>query len=126
MHQDRAFRSGPDLYRADRASVMRVAGSVDGEALSTVNAGRLRRLGFSTDAERMFEIYIDDDGSMSLDHVLAVHHDLDAVLDEIEYIGEETAQQLTANGEGCSDFLLRLAVWDTERCEIVLRSDVPG
>lgn len=76
----------------------------------------------------MFEIYIEDedDEYLARDHVLAVHHDPDMVLDEIEHICRETAEQLTANGEGHSEFLLRLAVWDTDRREIVLRSGVLG
>ncbi len=58
--------------------------------------------------------------------MLAVHHDPNAVLDEIEYIRKETLQQLAANGEGRIDLLLRLGVWDTERYEIVLRSGILG
>lgn len=70
----------------------------------------------------MFEICMDDD----YDQVLAVAHSPAAALAEIARIADQTAAQLRANGEGHDNFVLSLAVWDTELGIIVARSGIRG
>lgn len=70
----------------------------------------------------MFEICLEDD----YDRVLSIAMSPAAALAEIARIADHTAAQLRANGEGHENFLLVLAVWDTELGTIVARSGIRG
>lgn len=70
----------------------------------------------------MFEIRHAD----AYGHLLAVAPDPIGALAEMVRIAGRTAAQLRANGEGHEDFLLTLAVWDTELGVIVARSGIRG
>lgn len=54
--------------------------------------------------------YDDPDG---IEQVLGVHHDLGGAHEEAGHIAEDIAAQLGANGEGHSNFWVRLTIRDT-------------
>jgi hypothetical protein len=58
--------------------------------------------------------------------VLGVARTPDDAMVELDRIADETAAQLRANGEGHQQFLLSLAVWDTELGVVVARSGIRG
>lgn len=70
----------------------------------------------------MYEICFDE----NYDHVLTTARTPQEAMAALDRIADETAAQLRANGEGHQEFLLSLAVWDTESGEIVARSGVRG
>jgi fructose 1,6-bisphosphatase len=70
----------------------------------------------------MYEIRIHD----KTRHVLAVAETPAEALELVTMIGDQTRYQVAANGEGHRRFVLKLAVWDTERREVVARSGFLG